>query len=137
MFHIFQDIAALEDDREKQQEARDSIQKELEAAEEVKNRIAEEEREAKESLARAEHQTSSMVEQVEPLNRDLSECEEGIRKSKRDLDHYVVKKAEYAGKAQEQAATLLEKTGLRDTAIDRAKARGQAVLNSFKVSFKT
>ena len=47
-----------------------------------------------------------MVDQVEPLNRDLSGCEEAIRKAKRDIDHYLDKKEEYAGKARVQAATL-------------------------------
>ncbi len=75
-------------------------------------------------MARAENQFTSMVDQVEPLNRDLSGCEEAIRKAKRDIDHYLDKKEEYAGKARVQAATLQKKARERDAAVARAKELG-------------
>lgn len=118
---MFQDIAALEDDRETHLEKHDAIKKDLGVAEEMVHRVTEEEREARESLGRAEEKCQSYVDQVEQLNKDLSECEEGIRKSRRDQDHYVAKKAEYASKAGEKTVVMEAKSVELDAALTRAK----------------
>ena len=120
---ILQDIAALEDDRETQEEKRDAIERELRAAEATKTMAAEEEREAAAALKRAEEKSFSMVEQVEPLTRDLIQCEEGIRKSRRDQEHYVAKKAEFMNNAKEKTALLDVKNGELARAIDKAKEK--------------
>jgi len=120
---ILQNIAALEDDRETQEEKRDAIERELRAAEATKTMAAEEEREAAAALKRAEEKSFSMVEQVEPLTRDLIQCEEGIRKSRRDQEHYVAKKAEFMNNAKEKTALLDVKNGELARAIDKAKEK--------------
>jgi chromosome segregation ATPase len=120
---ILQDIAALEDDRETHEEKRDAFERELRAAEATKTMAAEEEREAAAALKRAEEKSFSMVEQVEPLTRDLIQCEEGIRKSRRDQEHYVAKKAEFMNNAKEKTALLDVKNGELARAIDKAKEK--------------
>mgnify|MGYP007049614615 FL=1 len=50
-----------------------------------------------------------MVKQVEPLSRDLTECEEEIRKCRREQDQYVAKKAEYENNTKDKAAIEEEK----------------------------
>jgi chromosome segregation ATPase len=125
---ILQNIAALEDDRETQEEKRDAIERELRAAEATKTMAAEEEREAAAALKRAEEKSSSMVEQVEPLTRDLIRCEEGIRKSRRDQEHYVAKKSEYMNNAK-------EKTGKDPQRFrKRGAGSGTLVIHSFRMS---
>lgn len=120
---ILQNIAALEDDRETHEEKRDAFERELRAAEATKTTAAEEEREAAAALKRAEEKSFSMVEQVEPLTRDLIRCEEGIRKSRRDQEHYVAKKAEFMNNAKEKTALLDVKNGELARAIDKAKEK--------------
>ena len=70
---------------------------------------------------------------VEPLTRDLTECEEGIRKSRREQEHYAGKKAEYVNNAQEKAALVLQKRGELARAIEKTKGRHPRVFEGFQM----
>ena len=70
---------------------------------------------------------SGIIEQVDPLTKDLGECEQGIRNARRDLDHYVAKKAEYANNAKEKAVLVKEKAVEVEKAKEKAKERHEAV----------
>ena len=61
------------------------------------------------------------MDMIEPLKERLTECEEAIRRSKRDVDHYTGKKDEYKRKVKgledEYSAKLAEKEGLFERAM--------------------
>lgn len=126
----------MEDDREKQQEEKEAIEKELAAAKAAIQLAAEEERAAKDSLAAAQQKLTDMLDQVEPLNRDLSECEESIRRAKRDLDHYVAKKAEYANIAKEKSLVVQQKAEELEATLLRAKVEQHFTLWQLKDHFQ-
>merc|ERR1719233_1779576 len=89
------DISALEDDLEKCKEKLDDLTQQLE---EENSKCAESTavaQEAKEAFNEAEQRNNARREGVEPLSVELENIENGIKKSKRDKEHYMMKKGEY------------------------------------------
>lgn len=74
---------------------------------------------AKAEVGQLEAALAASMESIEPLKQELTSCEEGIRRTRRDIEHYTAKKEEYrqrgAGHQQDrrtkeaEGATLLER----------------------------
>ena len=86
-----------------------------------------EEQELKSEIEEKENTSEDKRLKVEPLKAELTRKEEGIKKNKRDMDHYTQKKAEHNNKANsfnnaiDEAKKELEKN--LKTAVDMHETR--------------
>jgi len=114
------DIAALEDDREKFGGQLIGLKEDLESKQ---TRLSNQKKE--EEKARLEKESFDLLikqqaDTIQPLEAELTQCEEAIRKCKRDEDHYGVKKREYYVKRDEQQKKVEESLAEVAESIDRA-----------------
>ena len=89
------DIAALGDGFDLKKEQMEEIDQKLEAVTEELIQAQEQAMAAKNQFTGAEEENRNKRENIEPMNEELSTVETGIKKAKRDGDHYVVKKEDY------------------------------------------
>jgi len=89
------DISALEDDLEKCKEKLDELAQQWEEENSKCEEITAVAQEAKAAFNEAEQRNNAKREGVEPLSVELENIENGIKKSKRDKEHYMTKKGEY------------------------------------------
>jgi len=89
------DISALEDDLEKCKEKLDELAQQWEEENSKCEESIAVAQEAKAAFNEAEQSNNARREGVEPLSVELENIENGIKKSKRDKEHYMTKKGEY------------------------------------------
>jgi len=89
------DISALEDDLEKCKEKLDELLQQLEGENSKCEESTAVAQAAKEAFNEAEQSYNARREGVEPLSVELDNIENGIKKAKRDKEHYMTKKGEY------------------------------------------
>jgi len=115
------DVAALEDDKERFSAEVEGFTGEIN---DKQKQLAEEkarEAEAAEERERLERSITERLDMIEPLNQKLTECEEGIRKNKRDIDYYNNKKAEY----RQNINTVVAKVKVKETELEELFQRAQ------------
>ena len=134
---LLQDVAALEDDEAKfTHEIQDLETKKNNILEKGKAEIAEEQ-ELKSQIEVKEKTSEGKRLEVEPLKAELTRKEEGIKKNKREIDHYTLKKAEHNNKANsfnnaiDEARKELEKN--RKTAVEMHETRIETVKETAKL----
>jgi len=103
------DVAEFVADLEKFRNEIDDIDVKKAAAEEASRNAQETAIEAKRAYEKAEEETKSSRENIDPLNDRLSKLENALKKSKRDKDHFLAKNEEYKKSVGEFEATLNEK----------------------------
>jgi len=103
------DISALEDDLDKSKEARDVVNTKLEEENEKCAETTAVAQAAREAFNEAEQGNTARREGVEPLSEELNRLENGIKKAKRDKEHYMTKRGEYKERIQKVEKEVVEK----------------------------
>jgi len=103
------DISALEDDLEKCKEKLDDLAQQLEEENSKCEESTAVAQEAKAAFNEAEQRNNARREGVEPLSVELENIENGIKKSKRDKEHYMTKKGEYKDRITKIEKEVAEK----------------------------
>jgi len=115
------DISALEDDVDSRKESLDVVTTQLE--EELDKCVSTTEiaQEAKNAFSEAEEANSARREGIEPLSTELEKLENGIKKSKRDKEHYMSKRGEYKERIQGLQKEVEEKEERLGELVEKAK----------------
>jgi chromosome segregation ATPase len=123
-----QDIAALADDEAKYTHELETLNaKKNETAERHSAALAEEQ-EIVDKVEALKVDEEKQCSEVAPLKKDLVACEEGIKKNKRDMDHYSAKKKEYLDKANSFNNAINEaRAELEKNSSTAAKIHGDRV----------
>merc|ERR1712025_1397572 len=103
------DISALEDDLEKCKEKLDGLTQQLEEENARCEEFSSVAQSAKEAFNEAEQSNSARREGVEPLSVELDQIENGIKKAKRDKEHYSSKLSEYKDRIRNYEKDVSEK----------------------------
>ena len=105
------DISALEDDLDKCKETCDVMTTKLEEESKKCADTSAVAQAARVAFNEAEQGNSARREGVEPLSEELDKLENGIKKAKRDKEHYISKRGEYKERIQkfEQEVAMKEK----------------------------
>jgi len=115
------DIAALGDDLDLKKEQMEEIDRKLEAVTEELNQAQEQAMAAKNKFNEAGEENRNKRENIEPMNEELSTVETGIKKAKRDKDHYAVKKEEYKKHIVEMEELMAGKKASLDDLESKAR----------------
>jgi len=126
------DISALEDDLEKRKEDLDKVVSQLQEENEKFVENTEIESAAREAYTLAEQENQDHREKVEPLSNELAELENGIKKAKRDKEHYLAKKEEYKTKIGDVEKAVEEKVKKLDELVENAKRWSEERISSRK-----
>jgi len=126
------DISALEDDLDSRKEALDEVVTKLEEENLKCAATTETAQAARDAFNEAEQQNSARREGVEPLSAELEQLENGIKKAKRDKEHYMNKRGEYLEKIQKIEKEVVEKEERLGELEEKAKYWSEERIQSRK-----
>merc|ERR1712179_798814 len=115
------DISALEDDLEKCKEKLDELTQQWEEENSKCQEITAVAQEAKAAFNEAEQRNNARRGGDEPLSVELENIENGIKKSKRDKEHYMTKKGENKDRMTNIEKEVAEKEERLGELVEKAK----------------
>merc|ERR1712142_347877 len=126
------DISALEDDLEKCKEKLDGLTLQLDEENARCEEFSSVAQSAKEAFNKAEQSNSARREGVEPLSVELDQIENGIKKAKRDKEHYSSKLSEYKDRIKNYEKDVAEKEERLGELEEKAKYWSEERIPSWK-----
>eukprot|EP00092_Neocalanus_flemingeri_P032878 GFUD01035757.1.p1 GENE.GFUD01035757.1~~GFUD01035757.1.p1 ORF type:complete len:1072 (-),score=401.60 GFUD01035757.1:161-3376(-) len=126
------DISALEDDLDSRKESLDVVVTKLDEENVKCITTTETAQAAKNAFTEADQSNAARREGVEPLSGELEQLENGIKKAKRDKEHYMTKRDEYKEKITKYEKEVEEKEERLGELVEKAKYWSEERIQSRK-----